>query len=191
MIVPMKFLDERIIPLIDAFDTSSIPYMVVGLYASNVYGIPRATKDFDVVVDVTNDSLSAIKPLLPPNLKLDPQLEFEGITGTIRNIVRFSNSQFVAEIFRIGNDPHNMVGFQRRVAIIVGDRPIWIHTPEDVIITKLRWNRSKDIDDIKSVLLVQSENELDLDWDYIYHWTNHHKTRKQLDEIIAALPNID
>lgn len=31
--------------VIDAFEESSIPYMLVGAFSSNAYGIPRATKD--------------------------------------------------------------------------------------------------------------------------------------------------
>ena len=36
--------------VIDALEEESIPYMVVGALSSSVFGVPRATKDMDVVL---------------------------------------------------------------------------------------------------------------------------------------------
>ena len=38
-----------LLKLVEAFDQADIPYMIVGSYSSNFYGIPRSTKDADVV----------------------------------------------------------------------------------------------------------------------------------------------
>jgi len=61
-------------------------------------------------------------------------------------------------------------------------------TPEDVIITKLRWgstqHRAKDRDDIHDILAVQGDR---LDFDYIHRWADEHGTRKLLDEIRRGL----
>jgi hypothetical protein len=40
---------EALISLIRTFDKAGVPYMIVGSYSSNFYGIPRSTKDADVV----------------------------------------------------------------------------------------------------------------------------------------------
>ena len=39
---------QSLLDLIKAFDAASIPYMIVGSYSSNYYGIPRLTKDVDL-----------------------------------------------------------------------------------------------------------------------------------------------
>ena len=38
-----------LLKLVEAFDQADLPYMIVGSYSSNFYGIPRSTKDADVV----------------------------------------------------------------------------------------------------------------------------------------------
>jgi len=43
---------EALISLIRTFEKAGVPYMIVGSYSSNFYGIPRSTKDADVVVNV-------------------------------------------------------------------------------------------------------------------------------------------
>ena len=37
--------------IVDCLDTSSIPYMVVGSFASTFHGEPRTTHDLDIVID--------------------------------------------------------------------------------------------------------------------------------------------
>jgi len=41
-------------------DECSIPYMVTGSFASNMHGVPRATYDADVVIDVDRQSLEKL-----------------------------------------------------------------------------------------------------------------------------------
>ena len=43
--------DEAVVAVLDAFDVSGLPYMIVGSLASNFHGIPRSTRDADFVID--------------------------------------------------------------------------------------------------------------------------------------------
>ena len=43
--------NEATLAVIDALEACSIPYMLVGSYSSNVYGVERSTQDADFVVD--------------------------------------------------------------------------------------------------------------------------------------------
>jgi len=45
--------------LVAALEEASVPYMVVGSFASSVYGRPRTTFDLDVVIDPDAASLDA------------------------------------------------------------------------------------------------------------------------------------
>ncbi len=54
--------------------------------------------------------------------------------------------------------------------------------------TKLRWPRSKDLDDARDVIAMQGH---ELDWNYIHHWTSIHQTRARLDDIRASIPPLD
>ena len=68
-------------------------------------------------------------------------------------------------------------------------RETFIPTPEDVIVTKLRWalvgGRGKDRDDVRDVIAVQGEF---LDWSYIKEWARQHGTEVLLEEIQSKIP---
>ena len=60
---------------------------------------------------------------------------------------------------------------------------------EDVVLSKLRWARPKDIEDIRDVMAVKGVDALD--WNYLNHWTAVHGTSAKLDEIRASIPSLD
>ena len=185
-----KFVEQ----LIDAIDRAGLPYMLVGSFASNVFGITRSTKDADVVVEFAGRKISDITRNLGAGYKLDPQMRFESVTGTSRFIIEVVGSPFLLEIFKLSEDPHDRERFARRMRQFSPEigRDVFLLTAEDVIITKLRWsvalNRNKDRDDARDVMAVQGDA---LDWPYIYGWCDRHGTRALLDEVRASIPPID
>lgn len=48
-----------------ALDTVGIPYMVVGSFASSAHGIPRATRDIDIVIAPTKEQLPLLIERFP------------------------------------------------------------------------------------------------------------------------------
>lgn len=54
--------------LLEVLNQLSIPYMLVGSYSSNYYGIPRSTKDADVVLRFGSEELSTLSRHLPEGL---------------------------------------------------------------------------------------------------------------------------
>ncbi len=180
--------EEAVMAVIDALEALHIPYMLVGSLSSNYYGITRSTKDADFVVQFEVESLSSFMNHLGPAFRLDPQMTFETVTMTRRHIVNVASIPFQIELFHLSDDPHDQERFQRRRRVKLLDRESNLPTAEDVIITKLRWarsKRSKDIDDVRAVLAVQGTN---LDWPYIYRWCDQHGTRALLDEIRSSIP---
>lgn len=94
-------------------------------------------------------------------------------------------------LFHLTDDPHDQERFRRRRKESLLDREVFLTTPDDVIVTKLRWaglrNRSKDREDVRDVIAVQGDQ---LDWDYIHLWADRHGTRTLLDEIRRSIPPI-
>ena len=43
--------EQALARLIDALENEDVPYMLVGALSSNLYGVPRATNDADLVVE--------------------------------------------------------------------------------------------------------------------------------------------
>ena len=178
-----------VLAVLEALEHFSVPYMVVGSFSSNVYGIPRSTKDADFVVQLEQTGIGAIGERLGPDFQLEAQMSFETITGTSRHRIRHPSSTFMIELFLLSNDPHDRERFARRTRLPVEGREAFVPTPEDVVITKLRWSRQgrrqKDIADAESVIAVQRNQ---LDWDYLNRWCDAHGTRTLLDDIRASLP---
>lgn len=187
---------EATAKVIQVLESLKIPYMLVGGHSSMAYGIPRTTKDADIVLSVEPSSLQTLATTLGDAFTLDSQGSFEMVTGTLRHHLRVQATGFEIELFQLSSDPHDLARFERRLPIVLGhlnDITARIPTAEDVIITKTRWyaaaKRGKDFDDIRDVIAVQGDDALD--WDYIHHWTAEHGTRALLDEIRASIPPLD
>lgn len=175
--------------VVAALEKAAVPHMLVGAFSRNYYAFPRSTQDADLVVSLDAGRLSELMTALGADFELDPQPSFETNTGTLRETVQHRASGFKIELFRLSSDPHDQARFQRRGAVSFEGLPTFIPTAEDVILTKLRWARSKDLDDVRDVIAVQGDAALD--WDYIHRWTEIHGTRARLDAIRASIPPID
>jgi hypothetical protein len=170
--------------VLDALDASSIPYVLVGSFASNIYGTPRSTQDADLVVNATPGQLSRFIAALGPDFERDPQLQFETVTGTTKTIIRHVPTKFEIEIFQLSNDPHDQSRFARRRLTQIYGGYSHVLTAEDVVVTKANWlhraNRTKDLLDLQQVIAVQGDS---LDWAYIERWADQHGSRALLDRI--------
>lgn len=182
--------DEAVVGVLDALDAAGIPYMVVGSLASNFHGVPRSTRDADFVVEFDNTSLDRLRAHLPRALSLQPQGAFEAVTGTTRYVIDLAGSPFVCGLFVRSDDPHDREQFDRRQRVRALGRTTWVASLEDMLVTKLRWlleaRRSKDRDDIRNMLAVQSTNV----GAYVERWTAAHGTTALLEGTRSSLPPI-
>ena len=60
---------------------SNYPPGSSGSVATNFYGVPRSTRDADFVIQLPPGALGALRERFAAPLRLDPQAEFEGVTG--------------------------------------------------------------------------------------------------------------
>lgn len=180
----MKQGEEAVAILLDALNECGVDYMVVGSFSSNRYGVPRATKDADFVLNVRQEDRERLFERLPESFKIDPQVSFEMITGTWRQIINVPGIPFMIELFELSADLHDQERFRRRRMMTLVGRKAWLPSPEDVVIQKLRWcvggKRTKDFEDAVAVLGVQGEEALD--WEYIVKWCKEHGTLAVLEE---------
>lgn len=183
--------NEAVVAMIDALDAVQVPYMLVGAYSCNVYGVPRATMDADFVVQLQPELISELCARLGDRFRLDPQVSFETVTGTSRHLIHVKDSPFHIELFCVSDDQHDRQRFARRRAVRMWDRQVVLPTAEDVIITKLRWSRhaqrTKDTDDVRNIIAVQGDA---LEWEHIHGWCDEHGTRQLLEEIRRSIPEI-
>jgi hypothetical protein len=183
--------NDIVVAMVNALLTANIPYMLVGSLSSNAYGIPRSTKDADLVVQLGSFPLGKLLEYLPEGFRLEPQIGFETITSTTRFRMQYVNrpAPFTIELFELSNDPHDQLRFSQRVESTFAGSKTFIPKAEDVVIMKLRWamagkSREKDADDARNVLAVQ-QGKLDLA--YIRSWCDRHGTRELLEETLRSI----
>ena len=175
--------------VVQTLHETDVPFLLVGSFSSNQYGIPRSTKDIDVVVQAQAGRLRDFTDLLGPEFVAEEQFRFETNTGTVCQEFSVKGCTMKVEIFTLSEDPHDQERFSRRVEHPLFDMKVPFPTAEDVIVWKLRWARPKGLEDVRGVILVQNR-ESELDWEYIRSWCEKHETLARLKSLIASLPEV-
>jgi predicted nucleotidyltransferase len=133
-------LREAVLATIAALDEADVAYMLVGSFSTNAYGVDRATKDIDLLIELGDASIREVARHLPESIRIDPRMGFKTVTMTRRYVARIEGTAFEIEFFLLSDDPHDQERFRRRVrAKDPSGRDVVIPTVEDVIITKLNW----------------------------------------------------
>lgn len=185
-------IDELVRLIVGACEKELVDYMMTGAFAIGFYGIPRSTKDVDVVIGVQDGAMKRVIKRLEPEIDFSAQVEFDTLTWGRRQIGRpRARSLLVLELFEVFGDQFVSSQFDRRVSQFstqIG-RDTWLPTPEDVVVQKLRWGRNKDLDDARDVLAVQGPETLDMG--YVRKWCGEHGTSERLDAALAGIPPLD
>lgn len=127
-----------------ALERCGLRYVVGGSLASSVSGEPRSTLDVDLVVAV---SAADIEPLLA-TLGDDFYADREAVRRAVRqrssvNVFHRATSTKV-DLFVLGGSPLDEQALNRRMRLRVAtdpDRFLYVYTPEDTLLQKLRWYR--------------------------------------------------
>ena len=109
--------------VVDALEQLSVPYMLVGSFSSNAYGVPRNTQDVDFVVQLEPTTISQLAAKLHPAFQLNPQTSFETITATTRYLLDVPAEDFAVELFLMSDDPHDRARFERAATAAIARRP--------------------------------------------------------------------
>ncbi len=184
--------DEAALAVVEALESLGIPYMLVGSFSSNFYGLGRLTNDADFVAEINSQSVVQLAGRLGPQFRLNAQPSFEMVTMTLRYKLEVVGASFTIELFRLSDDAHDQERFRRRRRVsLLGAHAVSVPTVEDVVVQKVRWanmaRRSKDRDDARNVIAVQGDR---IDWDYVNAWCDRLGCRAVLDEIRQSIPPI-
>ena len=179
--------------VLEACEAEAVEHMLTGAFATSLYGIPRSTKDVDVVLSMMGpDPIRRISARLESEIAFDQQVQFDTLTWGKRLVgVARRGPPFKVELFELFDDPFVQAQFERRRRLFSTQlhRTTWLPTAEDVVVQKLRWGRSKDLDDARDVLAVQDPQHLDMA--YIRDWCARHGTTERLERALAEIPPLD
>ena len=183
-------------PVLDTLEATELDYLVGGAVAVWAYAEPRATCDFDVVVNLPG---SRISPLFggtgqaricwaPPDVILDILMQTEGDLPL--NAVHM-HSGIKADIFLLrAGDEYRATALSRRRLVDLGPPigGIYVHSPEDLILNKVHYfslsGQDKHIRDIAAILAYVGEQ---IDWPYFYIWLEQLGLAPVWDEVKHAV----
>ena len=168
---------ELLIEVAAALEGHGIAYMVTGSIASSLFGEPRLTHDIDVIGQVSaQDALKLAGSFPPPRYYIDDK---ESIEEMIRQASMFNlidtHTGDQVDFWILTGSPFDPSRFDRRRSVSVFSTMLWVSSPEDIILAKLRWadlsgGSEKQFRDALRVFEVQRE---DLDTRYCAMWAEN------------------
>jgi hypothetical protein len=172
--------------LVEALEASGIEHMLTGSIVSSLQGAPRATHDIDVVVALRGEDAPRLRRCFPESrFYLDEGV----IRGAIRtdsmfNVIDLTSGDKV-DFWILTNSAFDESRFRRRRVERAFGLNLWVSSPEDTILAKLRWavksgGSEKQFLDALSVYELQS-TELDLH--YLDEWSRKLGVNDLLDRV--------
>lgn len=149
-------------------DGAGIAYMLTGSLAMSYYATPRMTRDIDLVVELEADQAHRLTAALGPQYHADALAIAEAFEAE-----RPWNAIHLPSVVKIDLIPrkdsvYRRVEFERRRRVDIAGAPLWIVSPEDLVLSKLEWSRQSGSEqqrrDVKALL------ESPLDRRYLLEW---------------------
>lgn len=148
---------------------NNVPIMFMGGIAVSAWGIPRATYDIDGIIQIDSEKLC----------KFLNSLSLKGFTYNKKEPVRvIKNLSFITlchrmqkqklyiDLFLVQSE-YGKNALQRSKKITLNKLRVPIISPEDLILYKLLAGRTRDLEDVRNILLMQKEK---LDTGYMKRW---------------------
>jgi hypothetical protein len=162
---------EVLLSIAAHLEAAGIPFMVVGSYSSSLHSQPRTTNDADVVIDPTPAQLDGFLSGLGADFYFSPEAAHEALARRdMFNVIELSGGWKVDLIVR-KDRPFSAEEFARRQLRPLAGRTLPVASPEDVILSKLEWNRitpsERQLRDAVGVAVVQWAT---LDRAYLSRW---------------------
>ena len=178
----LEDLLRRLVPILERVQ---VPYMLTGSVASSAHGMPRSTRDLDIVIAPTRAQLQALMREFPnSDYYADEQQAFEALIrrsqfNIIDHVTGWKVDFIIAEDSEYGN-----TALARRKAIDMGGNAVYVASAEDVLIAKLRWAKmsgsERQLQDAAGIVSTQADN---LDVAYVESWVRKLSLDNQWDVV--------
>jgi len=131
---------ELLAYVLRVLDSQGIEYMLTGSIASSFYGEPRATHDIDIVVNIQKSQVGSLVAAFPqPDYYLAKESIIEAIDSSdMFNLIDVKTGGKV-DFWILTDDPFDQSRFTRKLKEKVLGQEVWISSPEDTILMKLKW----------------------------------------------------
>jgi hypothetical protein len=173
----MSDVAEALLRVMAALDDLGICYLIGGSVASSVHGEPRASRDVDIVADLSRADLPRLAAKLQPEFYADPDMMLDCVRrGRAFNVIHIATAcKF--DVFPLADDPYSAEQLARRVSLVTSALGAPLTLPlssaEDTLLAKLVWFRAggevseRQWNDVRGVFAVQRDR---LDLAYLRRW---------------------
>jgi hypothetical protein len=143
--------------------------MISGSLALNMYCIPRMSMDIDLVIELNLNNVNNFLDIFSTGYYIDKDTVFEEIKRIGMFNVIDHKSGFKIDFIIRKNTEYRLLEFSRRIYKMLMDIPVWMVSPEDLVISKLAWiqelQSEKQGQDIRMLMALP-----EIDKDYINYW---------------------
>ncbi|HJT19115.1 MAG TPA: hypothetical protein VJ746_01515 [Nitrospira sp.] len=171
--------------IIAALPQPTPPYCVVGALAVNAWGRLRATKDIDLLV-LSDDTARAalIDALLAHGFHADRTwMERNPMAkDVIMRLVHSSHPAIPLDLL-FAHDAQSQSALARRRSLQLLGVSLWVCSPEDLILLKLKASRPHDFEDALGIV---KNPHVQLDLDYLWHWADRLGLQGELQYVLDA-----
>ncbi|MEM3030908.1 MAG: DUF6036 family nucleotidyltransferase [Candidatus Micrarchaeia archaeon] len=160
----MKAIEDIIRLVCGYLNRNKIDYVVVGGAVIPLYGAPRTTVDVDIILSIRTTDI----PSLIAFLKKNGFFASEGDLKTALEEKSHCTIESRDALHRLDvkgvYSEFDEATLKRRRKIDFAGTLVYVASPEDLIISKLRFGSDRDINDAVSILVRQKNK---LDWEYL------------------------
>lgn len=180
--------DEALQFVLDKLEENGVDYMLTGSFASNMHGLPRATYDADIVIEVESGFPEGFVGSLGGDFYVSVEAAREAVSSrSMFNVIHLETGFKVDFIVR-RTRPFSKEEFSRREKGVFLGKSRWFATPEDVILSKLEWAEvgasERQFLDAVNVAKVQGTR---LDRPYLEKWAKELSIQELLKRLFDEL----
>lgn len=171
--------------VIEALPQSPPPYCLIGALAVNAWGRVRTTQDIDLLVLSQDAVRTAITHSLI-NRGFEPDASWIEHNPMAKDrILRLSHPSYpgLPLDLMFSTDSHEESVLDRRRPLHLLGVSLWVCSPEDVILLKLKASRPHDFEDALSVV---KNPHLQLDLAYLRNWADRLGLHSELHYILQT-----
>jgi hypothetical protein len=173
---PANPFDSAFRTLIEILEALPFPYCLIGGLALGVWSAPRTTQDLDVLVAATGvRRQELIAALERRGLEMDRRWAEEN--PLLRDVQLRARHGAIPVDLLMPRDQYDETVLERRQRMRFHEMSLWVISPEDLILQKLRAGRPRDFEDALGVLVRQGSK---LDSAYLREWAQKIGIREEL-----------
>jgi hypothetical protein len=183
----LRALLERLVRMLDS---SGVPFMIAGSFASTAHGLPRTTQDLDIVIDPP--SSQALDALVGSMSADEYYVDVDAARDALRrrsmfNVIDHASGWKVDFIVR-KNRAFSRDEFARRMQLTLLDVSVFVASPEDTIVAKVEWSQQsggseRQRRDVAGIVATMGEQ---LDRAYVDRWIHQLGLEEEWDRALKT-----